>query len=110
MDRPATQRASPHNETVNVGSSPIDQSDESEDSDHYQRRPRYDVSFVPDYPMRTTRSGLDRDGGGGSSALLVVDSAEYPHIAFSAGLPGGIWLSELPDPGMYVKRDGRAGR
>jgi hypothetical protein len=42
--------------------------------------------------------------GGDGSALLVVDSAECPHIEFSVGLPGGIRLSELPDPGMYVKR------
>jgi hypothetical protein len=99
MDRPATQRASPLNETGNVDSSHIDESnDESEDDDQSQQRPRYDVSFVPDYPMWTTHSGLDRDGGGGGSALLIVDSAVYLHIAFPAGLPGGIQLSELPGP------------
>jgi hypothetical protein len=93
------QRTSPQNETGNVGSGPVSESDsESEDDDHSQQCPCYDVSFVPDYPMWMTHSGLNCDGGGGGSALLIIDSAEYPHITFSAGLPGGIHLSELPDP------------
>jgi hypothetical protein len=63
------------------------------------------MSFVLDYPMQTTPSGLDRDGGG-NSVPLVIDSAEYPYIAFSAGLPGRIWLSELP--GLRNVRDAMA--
>ena len=42
-------------------------------------------------------SGLGRDGGGGGSAMLLIDDGECPPVAFSAGLPGEIWLSELPD-------------
>ena len=72
-------------------------------------RPRHDVSYVPDYPVRSLRSslkhdgrrggcyGLERDDGGGGSAMLVVDSAEYPPVTFSAGLPGGFQLSQVPD-------------
>ena len=30
--------------------------------------------------------------------MLVLDEAAHPPIAFSAGLPGGIQLSRLPDP------------
>ena len=54
---------------------------------------------VPGYPARSTRSGLRRNGGGGGGgAMLILDEATYPPIAFSAGLPGGIQLSQLPDP------------
>jgi hypothetical protein len=75
---------------------------ESEDDTLLNQRPVHDVSHVPDYPMRSFRSGLERDGqggsgsslkrngGGGGSAMLVVDDAGYPPVAFSAGLPGGI--------------------
>ena len=45
---------------------------------HNSTQPRdKDVALIPDYPERSTRSGL---------------------VAFSAGLPGGIQLSSLPDP------------
>jgi len=30
--------------------------------------------------------------------MLNLDEATHPPIAFSAGLPGGIHLSHLPDP------------
>jgi hypothetical protein len=54
---------------------------------------------VPDYPWRTTRSGLSRNRGrGGGNALLNLDDAGDLQCAFSAGLPGGIQLSQLPDP------------
>ena len=49
-----------------------------------------------DYPTRSTRSGLMRNGGGGGgSTMLTLDEATHPPIAFSAGLPGGIRLSQL---------------
>jgi hypothetical protein len=39
---------------------------------------------VPDYPSRSTRSGLRRDGeGGGREVLLIIDDAEYHPVAFS---------------------------
>ena len=46
-----------------------------------------DVALIPDYPEKSTRSGMTR---GGASFLA--------EIAFSAGLPSGIQLSALPDP------------
>jgi hypothetical protein len=35
---------------------------------------------------------------GVESAMLIVGDARHPPIAFSAGLHGGIQLSQLPDP------------
>ena len=46
-------------------------------------------------------SGDGCGGDGGGDALFVVDDGEgidYSPIAFSAGLPGGIHLLQLPDP------------
>jgi len=57
--------------------------------------PVHNVSHVPDYPARLLRSGLRRDGGGGGGTALL---SSCPPFAFSAGLPGGIQLSQLPDP------------
>ena len=86
-------------------------SDESDDDIGLSTpRPRHDMSYVPDYTVRSLRSGLKRDGrlggssglerneGGGGSATPVVDSAEYLSVALSSGLPGGIQLSQVPDP------------
>jgi len=70
-----------------------DGSDEDADS---PARPIHDVSYVPSYPSKSTRSGLIRNGGGGNSAMLD-ESAHLP-IALSAGLPSGIQLLQLPDP------------
>jgi transposase InsO family protein len=83
-------------------------SDDDDDESPIQS-PIHDVGHIPNYPMRSLRSGLKREGGrggsglergggGGGSAMLVVDDAGYPPVAFSAGLPGGIQLSQLPDP------------
>jgi hypothetical protein len=41
-----------------------------------------------------------RRGGG---AILILDNAAHPPIAFLAGLPGGIQLSQLPDPRNMCK-------
>lgn len=81
--------------------------DESED-DESPQRPPHDMSFVRDYLMRTTRSSLKRDGGRGGNALLIVNGAESPPIAFSAGLPDGIRLSEPPIPGPKDVREATA--
>jgi len=49
--------------------------------------------------QKSTSSGLIRSGGGGrNSAVPTLDGAAHPPIAFSAGLPPGIQLSQLPDP------------
>jgi hypothetical protein len=61
-------------------------------------RPRHDVSHVHDFPVRSTRSGSTRDGRVRGGAMLVLDDEVHPPIAFSTGLPGGIQLSQLPDP------------
>jgi len=57
-----------------------------------------DVTYVPDYPAGSTRSGLTRgedvDEG---DAMLTLEGDSRP-VAFSAGLPNGILLSQLPDP------------
>ena len=107
MNRPSTQHLSDHEENDGADTSPS--SDDDTDDEDQPTRPRHDVSHVPDYPMRTTRSGLRRDGGGGitprlernggggASAMLVMDD-ECPPVAFSAGLPNGIQLAQLPDP------------
>jgi len=72
--------------------------------------PVHNVSHVPDYPERMLCSGQrqgtwdggdGRSGDGGGDTLFVIDDGEgvdYSLIAFSAGLPGGIHLSQLPDP------------
>ena len=44
------------------------------------------------------KSGLERNGGGAGSAMLVVDNAHYTPIVLSTGLPCEIPLSRLPDP------------
>jgi hypothetical protein len=41
---------------------------------------------------------LKRYGGAGGGVMLTLDDADHPPVALSAGLPGGIQLSSLPDP------------
>ena len=79
--------------------------DGSGDGDSPPERPIHDVSYVPDYPTRSLRSGRLRDGGGGrverggrGGAMFSEGQTDSHPIAFSAGLPGGIQLSQLPDP------------
>jgi len=46
-------------------------------------------------------AGLEHGGDGGGDALFVADDGEsvnYSPVVFSAGLPAGIHLSQLPDP------------
>jgi hypothetical protein len=47
----------------------------------------HDVAHVPDFPKMSLRSGRQREPGG-----------EVYVVAFSAGLPCGVQLSQLPDP------------
>src|SRR5258706_1029298 len=56
---------------------------------------------MPDYPARTTRSGLKSNGGPGDGAILALDDANTPPIALSTALPSGIMLSQLPDSVLY---------
>jgi len=52
-------------------------------------------------------AGLERSGDGGGDALFIADDGEgvdYSPVAFSAGLPGGIHLSQLPDPAPECTR------
>ena len=52
---------------------------------------------MPDYPARTTRSGLKSNGGPGDGAIIALDDAHTPPIALSTALPSGIMLAQLPD-------------
>ena len=61
-------------------------------------RPMHDVSYVHDFPARSTRPGLTPNGRVRGGAMLVLDDDAHSPIAFSAGLPGGVQLSQLPDP------------
>jgi len=76
-------------------------------------RPIHDVAHVLDYPGWALHSGqrrgmcdgsiagLERGGDGGGDALFIADDGEgvdYSPVAFSAGPPGSIHLSQLPDP------------
>src|SRR5258706_12726685 len=49
----------------------------------------HDVADVPDFPKMSLCSGWQREPGG-----VVDDSLD---VAFSAGLPGSIQLSRMPD-------------
>ena len=103
MDRPG---AGPEAESPNSTSD----DEPSGDAEPSQHRHRDDISFVPYYPMRSVRSGLKRDDRGGcgdrlmrnrgwdGGAVLVLDHAIHPLVAFSVGLPCGIQLSSLPGP------------
>ena len=57
---------------------------------------RHDVSFMPNYPLRSTQSSLGRNWGTGS-AILAAGDTNYPPIAFSSGLRCGFQVSRLPD-------------
>ena len=82
----------------------------SSDEDDSPPQPQFNVSYVPDYPLKMTCSGfkhnggrgadisgLECNGGGGASAMLIIHD-DYPPVAFSAGLPDRIQLAQLPDP------------
>jgi len=107
MNRSAASTARAQDEPAD-----IDEDEEDEDANHGSdedadspARPIHDVSYVPSYPSKSTRSVLIRNGrGGGNSAML--DEAIHLPIAFSAGLSGGIPLSQLPDP--HSTRDATA--
>jgi len=46
-------------------------------------------------------AGLEHSGDGGGDALFITDDGggvDYSLVVSSAGLPGGIHLSQLPDP------------
>ena len=49
----------------------------------------HDVAHVPDFPKMSLCSGRQHEPGGVMDNLL--------DMAFSAGLPGGIQLSQMPD-------------
>jgi len=52
-------------------------------------------------------AGLEHSRDGGGDALFVADDSggvDYSPVASSAGLPGGIHLSQLPDPALERMR------
>ena len=104
MDRPSAQQAPIPDESESADTLT------SSDEDDSPPQPQFDVSYVPDYPLKMTCSGfkcnggrgadisgLECNGGGGASAMLVIHD-DYPPVAFSAGLPDRIQLAQLPDP------------
>ena len=104
MDHPSAQQAPIPDESESADTLT------SSDEDDGPPQPQFDVSYVPDYPLKMTRlgfkrnggrgantSGLERNRGGGASTMLVIHD-DYPPVAFSAGLPNGIQLAQLPDP------------
>ena len=106
MNCPSTHHLLNHKENDGADTSPS--SDNEADDDNKPIWPRHNVSNVLDYPMRYTRSGLrcdrggttpclEHNGGGGASAMLVIDD-KYPPVTFLVGLPNGIQLAQLPDP------------
>ena len=109
MNRSAASTARVQNEPADIDEDEEDEhandgSDEDADS---PARPIHDVSYVPSSPSKSMRSGLIRNGGGGGNSAML-DEGAHPPIAFSAGLPGGIQLSQLPDPrSVGTQMDGR---
>ena len=104
MDCPSAQQAPIPDESESADTLTSSNEDDS------PPQPRFDMSYVLDYPLKTTCSGfkrnggrgadisgLERNGGGGASAMLVIHN-NYPPVVFSAGLPDGIQLVQLPDP------------
>jgi len=57
-----------------------------------------DVTYIPNYPARSTRSGLTRGGEGNVGDAMLMLEDDCGAVAFSAGLPNGILLSQPPDP------------
>jgi len=99
MNRSAASTARAQDESADIDEDEEDEdanerSDEDADS---PARPIHDVSYVPNYPSKSTRSVLIRNGRGGENSAMLDEAMHLP-IAFSAGLPGGIPLSQLPDP------------
>ena len=82
--------------------------DDDGDGNSPPAHPIHNVSHVPDYPTRSLHSGHVRDGGGGGGfsvehsgqrgAMFSEEQIDIHPVVFSAGLPGGIQLSQLPDP------------
>ena len=62
--------------------------DESSDSGSSDDRPMHDIAHVLNFPKRSLHSGHMRGEPGGDMC----------DVAFSARLPGGIELSQMPDP------------
>ena len=104
MNRPDAHPAQAHGDSSARNDDDESEQDESDEEANAPTRPVHDVSYVPDFPVRTTRSGLKRDGGGGGSTMLVLDEAVHPPIAFSAGLPAGFSSRGCPIPATCVRR------
>jgi len=88
-------------------------SDSNSDDGVVFDQPIHDVAHVLDYLGQMLHlgrrhgmcdgsiAGLEHGGDGGGDALFVADDGEgvdYSPVAFLAGLPGSIHLSQLPDP------------
>jgi hypothetical protein len=84
-------------------SSTTNEDDESEEDAESPARPTQDVSCIPDFPARSTRSGLTRNGGGCSGAILVLDDAAHPPIAFRLVFLAGFTSRNCPTPATCAR-------
>ena len=101
-----------HRRTPSDGIIVASGSDSNSDDGVVFDRPIHNITHVPDYLEWTLRSGqgagwggsiagLERSGDGGGDALFIADDGEGVDcslVTLSAGLPGGIHHSQLPDP------------
>ena len=58
----------------------------------------HDIVGVPDFLERSLRSGCVCAAAGSSDDRAEPGGVPNDSVAFSAGLPGGIRLSDMPDP------------
>ena len=58
----------------------------------------HDIARVPDFPEHSLGSGHVRATAGSSDDRAEPGGVPNGSVAFSEGLPGGIRLSDLPDP------------
>ena len=94
MNRPAAPTARAQDEPADIDEEE-DANDGSDEDADSPARPIHDVSYVPISQRAHTSFA---NGGGGNSAMLILDEATQPPVDFSVGLPRGIQLSQLPDP------------
>ena len=63
MNRPVAPTARAQDEPADIDEEDEDADDRSDEDADSPARPIHDVSYVPSYPSKSTRSGLIRNGG-----------------------------------------------
>lgn len=79
---------------------PVVMDDDDDNPIHIPAILLHNVAGVPGFPEHSLRSGqvCTANGTGSPSSSSKPGGVMDDPVAFSAGLPGGIWLSDLPDP------------